>query len=60
MSQLAGDKLIAVFPVLGWWDQNRDLRTEAMNFSLVVTVCGPGVYAAISPRLAVPAAIVQV
>jgi hypothetical protein len=60
ISLLAGDKLIAVYPVLGWWDQNRDLRTESMNFSLVVTVTGPGVYAAISPRLTVPAGIVQV
>jgi hypothetical protein len=60
MSLLAGEKLIAVFPVLGWWDQNRDLRTESLNFSLVVTVCGPDVCAAISPRLAVAASVVEV
>ena len=51
MSALAGDKLIAIVPVLGWWDQRRTLRTQEMHFSLVVSIFGPGVYAAIKPRV---------
>lgn len=51
MSELVGDKLIAIVPVLGWWDQRRALRTQEMPFSLVVSVFGPGVYAAIKPRI---------
>jgi Subtilase family len=51
MSELVGDKLIAIVPVLGWWDQRRALRTQEMNFSLVVSVFGPGVYAAIKPKV---------
>jgi hypothetical protein len=51
MSSLAGDKLIAIVPVLGWWDQRPTLKTLEMHFSLVVSVFGPGVYAAIKPRV---------
>lgn len=51
MSALAGDKLIAIVPVLGWWDQRRNLKTQDMHFSLTVSVFGPGVYAAIKPRV---------
>jgi len=54
MSSLIGDKLIAIIPVLGWWDQRKNLRDLAMNFSLVVSVRGPGVYAAIKPRVEIP------
>lgn len=57
MSALAGDKLISVAPVLGWWDQRKALRTQEMPFSLVVSVIGPGVYAAIKPRIEAEAAI---
>jgi hypothetical protein len=57
MSSLVGDKLIAVVPVLGWWDQRRQLKTQEMNFSLVVSVFGPGVYAAIKPRIEAAAAV---
>ncbi|WP_309896105.1 S8 family peptidase [Archangium sp.] len=57
MSELVGDKLIAIVPVLGWWDQRKPLRTQQMNFSLVVSVFGPGVYAAIKPRVEAEAAI---
>jgi Subtilase family len=53
MSALAGDKLIAVVAVLGWWDQRRDLRTQELRFSLVASVTGPDVYAAIKPRVEV-------
>jgi len=51
MSALVGDKLIAIVPVLGWWDQRRTLKTQDMRFSLTVSVFGPGVYAAIKPRI---------
>lgn len=57
MSALVGDKLIAIYPVLGWWDQRKDLKTQEMNFSLVVSVFGPGVYAAIKPRIKAETAI---
>lgn len=53
MSELVGDKLIAIYPVLGWWDQRKALKTAEMNFSLIVSVFGPGVYAAIKPRVEV-------
>jgi hypothetical protein len=54
MSALAGDKLIAVIPVLGWWDQRHPLKEQGMRFSLIVSVFGPGVYAAVKPRVEVP------
>jgi hypothetical protein len=57
MSALIGDKLIAVVPVLGWWDQRKALRTQEMKFSLIVSVLGPGVYAAIKPRIEAETAI---
>ncbi len=54
MSELAGDKLIAIVPVLGWWDQRRSMKHEEMRFSLVVSVFGPGVYGAIKPYVEIP------
>jgi len=57
MSALAGDKLISIAPVLGWWERRRELRTQEMRFSLVVSVAGPGVYAAIQPRVELAAPI---
>ncbi len=51
MSALAGDKLIAIVPVLGWWDQRRTLETQEMRFSLIVSVFGPSAYAAIKPKV---------
>jgi hypothetical protein len=59
MSALVGDKLIAIVPVLGWWDQRRALKTQEMRFSLIVSVFGPGVYTAIKPGIEAEA-IVQV
>lgn len=53
MSALVGDKLIAIVPVLGWWDHRKALKMQEMKFSLVVSVFGPGVYAAIKPRVEV-------
>ncbi len=57
MSAIVGDKLLAIVPVLGWWDQRRSLKTQEMHFSLVVSVFGPGVYAAIKPRIEAAAEI---
>ncbi|MBK7539136.1 MAG: S8 family peptidase [Myxococcales bacterium] len=53
MSALVGDKLISIAPVLGWWEQRKALRMQEMRFSLVISVFGPGVYAAIKPRVEV-------
>ena len=41
-SILAGEKLIAVYPALGWWERRDTLRTESMPFSLMATVSVPG------------------
>jgi hypothetical protein len=64
MSSLAGNKLIAVLPVLGWWERRTQLKDQSMPFSLVASVFGPGVYAAIRPHVeaaaAMPAAAVVV
>lgn len=57
MSALVGDKLLAIVPVLGWWEQRKALRMQEMTFSLVVSVLGPDVYAAIKPRVEAEAAI---
>jgi hypothetical protein len=57
MSALVGDKLIAVVPVLGWWDARRALKTQEMRFSLVVSVLGSGVYAAIKARVEAAATV---
>lgn len=57
MSALVGDKLIAIVPVLGWWDQRKLLRTQEMSFSLVVSVFGPGVYATIKPAVEAATAV---
>jgi hypothetical protein len=50
---LAGSKLIAVAPRLGWWDERDDLEAESMQFSLIATVIAPGrdVYTPISQAL---------
>ena len=57
MSSLAGDKLIAILPVLGWWEDRYELRLHRLHFSLIVSVTGPGVYAAIQPRIPVETTI---
>jgi hypothetical protein len=40
---LAGAKLIAVVPVLGWWDRRPELKYSTTRFSLIVTLRVPGV-----------------
>jgi len=57
MSALGGDKLIAIIPVLGWWDQRRQLKEQGMRFSLVVSIFGPGIYSVIKPRLEAAATV---
>lgn len=50
---LAGPKLIAVYPVLGWWDPRRGLEEQETRFSLIVTVRASGIdlYTPISQAL---------
>ncbi len=57
MSEIVGDKLIAVVPAIGWWDQRRSLKTQEMKFSRVVSVSDPGVYTGIQPRVKAEMAI---
>jgi len=56
---LAGDKLIAVYPALGWWDRREQTRQSAMPFSLLISVESDGVeiYAPIQATLTVPVEI---
>ncbi len=58
-SLLAGAKLIAVCPVLGWWERREDMQMKAMPFTLIVSIVAPGIYAAVQTELAavVPIAI---
>jgi hypothetical protein len=41
-SMLAGSKLIAVMPVMGWWNQYVAFLTKELRFSLIVTVRATG------------------
>ena len=41
-SLLAGEKLIAVYPVLGWWEDRNSTREERMSYSLLTTLEVPG------------------
>jgi hypothetical protein len=41
-SYLAGNKHIAVVPVLGWWERRPALRELTMPFCLIVTVRAAG------------------
>ncbi|MBL8684694.1 MAG: S8 family peptidase [Myxococcales bacterium] len=52
-SDLAGGKLIAVMPTLGFWDRRKGDEDRSMRFSLVVTVQRPNAYALIAPRIEV-------
>jgi hypothetical protein len=49
-SMLAGDKLIAIMPRLGWWNERVAFREKQLPFSLIVTVRAAGldVYTPIS------------
>lgn len=41
-SYLAGEKLLAVVAVLGWWDRRPAQRDLSMPFALIVTVIAAG------------------
>lgn len=58
-ASIAGDKLIAVYPVLGWWDARKNLEWLSSPFSLIVTVEVPGldIYSYVSNELTVPTVI---
>ncbi|MCB9595900.1 MAG: S8 family peptidase [Sandaracinaceae bacterium] len=52
-SLLAGSKLIAVMPVVGWWDERKEFQERVQPFSLIVSVVAAGldVYTPISIAL---------
>ena len=55
-AHLASSKLVAVYPVLGWWDKHGELGEEEMPYSLVVTVrtaTDVDVYESVRTRLSV-------
>lgn len=56
-SYLAGNKLLAVAPVLGWWERRPGLRELTMPFSLIVTVRAAGLDIYNPIRVAVESAI---
>jgi Subtilase family len=56
-SLLAGTKLIAVVPVLGWWDRRADMKNRAQPFSLMVSVFADDIYSSIEAALPVPVPI---
>lgn len=37
-SHLAGARLLAVYPVLGWWEDNRESWDKELPYSVVVSV----------------------
>ena len=51
---LAGPKLVAVVPVLGWWDRRADMRNRVQPFSLIVSVFAEDIYTEIEAALHVP------
>jgi hypothetical protein len=57
-ASLAGDRLIAVFPTLGWWDKREDRLAAEIPFALVVTVdageADIDLYALIETAVSVP------
>jgi hypothetical protein len=56
-SLLAGAKLIAVVPVLGWWERRPEMLTREMPFSLIVSVVSAGIYTAVQAELAAEVSI---
>ncbi|TNC28024.1 S8 family peptidase [Amycolatopsis alkalitolerans] len=37
-SELAGDRLLAVFPILGWWEQRESTKNLEIPYAIVVSV----------------------
>jgi hypothetical protein len=58
MSALVGDKLIAIVPVLGWWEQRKMLKDQELKFSLIVSVFGPSVYEVIKAKVEIQSSII--
>ena len=56
-SLLAGDKLLAVYPALGWWERRAALRTASMQFALIVSVVVSGLEIYTPIQVAVEAAV---
>ena len=48
---LVGSKLVAVVPVLGWWDRRDDMRNRVQPFSLIVSVFGEDIYSEVKAAL---------
>ncbi len=42
-SSLAGDKLIAVYPKYGWWNERKEFKERSTRFSLLATLLVPGI-----------------
>lgn len=59
---LAGDRQIAVFPALGWWDGREQRKEAAVPYSLVVTIdagdADIDLYSEISAAIALPVELV--
>jgi hypothetical protein len=55
-SMLAGSKLLAVVPVLGWWNRRAECQTLAQPFSLIISVVAEGmdIYTPIQAAISVP------
>lgn len=58
-SELSGSKLIAVMPVLGWWNRRKECELLEQPFSLIVTILAPGmdIYTPIQAALQVASEI---
>jgi hypothetical protein len=58
-AMLAGSKLLAVMPVLGWWNRRAELQELAQPFSLIVSIVADGmdIYAPIEAAISVPVEI---
>jgi hypothetical protein len=53
-SLLAGSKLLAVVPVLGWWDRRADMKNRVQPFSLIVSVFAEDIYTEVEAALRLP------
>ncbi len=56
-SLLAGSKLIAVVPVLGWWNRRAEMSRRSQPFSLIVSVLAEGIYSEVKAALELPISI---
>jgi len=52
-SMLVGSKLVAVVPVLGWWDRRADMKHRSQPFSLIVSVFAEDIYTEVEAALRV-------